>query len=66
MTPAPIPTYSRFTRDRNSHKINEKVTANRKTEGEVFKDFMLNWNSKNKDYVVSLEEFENYFEVKLG
>jgi len=26
---------------------------------------MLNWNSQNKDSLVSFEEFENYFEVRI-
>ena len=38
---------------------------NKKTDGELFREFMINWNTENKDGLVTFEEFSEYFEVKM-
>ena len=41
------------------------MATNKKTDGELFKEFMFNWNTQNKDGLISFEEFAEYFEVKI-
>ena len=36
--------------------------SKKKTEEEIFKEFILNWDSQNKDYIINFRDFVNYYQ----